>query len=796
MSRTKFVALVLVVLISTPIGLVTLRPDLVLTTLARPALSELGYELSSIDVLHLGISSTALNEMVLSSADQHLVLHRLHAQYSLSQLLAGTLRSISIDRVELQTRASPAATNDEPPSSIASLLDAFDALPVNEIYLPNIQLLDAEIGYRIGLGVQSPPLRISGEADLEFAAGAIVEFDIQRSGPRQLKIEANASMEAAQFLQSEADIDVGDTVVTVQASASVQVEPIRSTLESFLPAATTIQSNSLTLRSNFELTELSSDLALDQLSLVLESPNSLLEISQDSDLGTSSMALQLPVSLRGDIATATGEVQLSLSELLGTGSWTLEGAAAQSEHRFSNTLLSCSSTTNCEMHSDWESNLSRWEFGEYAGENSSIAAALNFDYSNDEMRLATDLVQIQVPSVISSAESVISELATQLQLTEAEFRVGEVISGGFNFSSSEFRLENSLAELNNPAYSGKLQLEDDVLTGILEFDLDQSLRLGIGLQHFFLRDTGDVVLQLGSYEFTQARPLSALITPRELDADIVAGQIEGLANISWSRQQDESWRFGGPIALKVDQVSGYFEDYLFVDLKTDLFAEASTPLGIQITNPASASLGRVDVGLPLENLSWQYRFDSLTSEVAIIDFNTSLLGGELSIPAARYNPARERQQVDVVLADIRVDSLVGLAEYPGLQADGLISGYLPFIIEGDSITIERGLVGALKPGGSIRYTPASPAPSSNQSIQLVNDALSNYQYQTMNTEVFFDETGELLLGVQLHGNNPDMNNGQAINLNVNITDNIPSLLKSLQASRVISDELQRFVSRP
>ena len=66
----------------------------------------------------------------------------------------------------------------------------------------------------------------------------------------------------------------------------------------------------------------------------------------------------------------------------------------------------------------------------------------------------------------------------------------------------------------------------------------------------------------------------------------------------------------------------------------------------------------------------------------------------------------------------------------------------------------------------------------------------------MNTEVFYDEDGELLLSVQLQGRNPDMNNGQEVNLNVNITDNIPSLLKSLQASRVITDELERFISQP
>ncbi len=357
-------------------------------------------------------------------------------------------------------------------------------------------------------------------------------------------------------------------------------------------------------------------------------------------------------------------------------------------------------------------------------------------------------------------------------------------------------MDNSIAAFENPAYSGKLLLEEDVLTGILEVDLDERFRLGIGLQHFFLRDTGDVVLQLAAVEFTEAEPLSALISPKGLDADIVAGQIEGLANISWSKQLDGSWRFGGPIALNLDQLSGYYANYFFVDLNTDFFAEATTPLGIQVTNPASASLSRIDIGLPLENLSWQYRFDTLAGEVQIIDFNTTLLGGKLSIPAAHYNPARERQQIDVVLTDLRVDSLVNLAEYPGLEADGLISGYLPFIIEGDSISIEKGLVAALKPGGSIRYTPASSGPSSNPSLQLVNDALSNYQYQTMNTEVFYGADGELLLKVQLQGSNPDMNNGQAINLNVNITNNIPSLLKSLQASRVITDELERFVSQP
>ncbi|PCI73638.1 MAG: hypothetical protein COB20_16055 [SAR86 cluster bacterium] len=796
MSRTRKVVIVLLILISTPIGIVLLRPNLVLNTLAKSALSELGFEISSLEVIHLGINSTALDQIILHSEDQRVVLSRIHAQYSLSQLLAGTLQSISIGKIELRSLSSPDSPNEEASTSLSSLLDSFDAIPVSEITLPNIELLSHDSSYRIGLGLQSPPLHIAGDAQFEAVQDTVIEFDIQRTNSKNLTVEARTLLAGALVSESEFELNVAENAITVTATSSLFIEPLQAQFENLLPATTAILNDRLTLQSNFEVQELFGNTSIAQLSLVLDSPSSWLQISQESDLGSNAMQLRLPISLQGDIATSTGEMRLALSEIYGSGGWALEDATSQSEHTFRDTQLHCTSFTSCDMQSDWQSNLISWRYGEYLGENTSVTAPLRFNYSNNEMRLAADLVQILVPSVRTSSESAISELVTNFQLDEMEFRVGDVISGGFNFSSSEFRLDNSIADISNPAYSGKLQLEDDILTGIVEIDIDQRLRLGIGLQHFFLRDTGDVVLQLAAIEFTEGEPLSALITPKQLEADVVAGQIEGLANISWSKQLDDSWRFGGPIALKIDQLSGYYADYFFVGLNTDLFAEATTPLGIQVTNPASASLSRIDIGLPLEELSWQYRIDTLTGEIQIIDFDTALLGGNLSIPSARYNPAGDRQQVDVVLADLRVDSLVNLAEYPGLEADGLLSGYLPFIIEGDTISIEKGLIGALKPGGSIRYTPATSTPSSNQSLQLVNDALSNYQYQTMNTEVFYSEDGELLLNVQLQGSNPDMNNGQAINLNVNITDNIPSLLKSLQASRVITDELERFVSQP
>ena len=227
------------------------------------------------------------------------------------------------------------------------------------------------------------------------------------------------------------------------------------------------------------------------------------------------------------------------------------------------------------------------------------------------------------------------------------------------------------------------------------------------------------------------------------------------------------------------------------DLNSELFAEVTTPLGLLSVGSQRATIASVDVGLPVQNIEWQYRFDTAGDRFNIDDASAELLGGNIAIPEFEYRADRDQNELAVVIDNLDLASIVELADYPGLVVEGRISGYLPLQLRGDIILIEAGLVAALQPGGAIQYTPANPIPSSNPSIQLVNDALSNYQFTTMNTDVFYDGIGDLRLVVQLRGTNPDMNNGQGINLNVNITDNIPTLMRSLQASRIITDALEQ-----
>ncbi len=797
MSLAKKAVTLVLLLICLLAGIFFFRPDMILTPFARSSISQLGFELVAFELDSIDQNSASLGHAVLLGDGLRLTLNNVEATYTLTDLLEGRIKSLAVNALRLELFAqtiSKGESEDSP--SVSALLDSFDSLPIDYISLPKVEVVSENESYSAALNILSPPLQMSAVLQFDSMKDTEIEFDLRRSTKENLNLLSKLMVNDNLAIDSEVELTVRGTELFVDAISTLYVDELEQLLGDRINfPAVSIFNDALSLRSVFTLADLFGTPSISSLNISLDSPSSLFHLAQESDLGSNDLQIQLPISVAGSVAPSESNLLLNFGEIYASGSWTQESARFHAESRFAQTELSCSSISRCDMHSNWQYQLLNWEIADYSGDRLSLAATLNFDYSNNEMRLATDSMRITVPNIVSPADTAVIDSPMQLQIDDLELRVGDVISGGFAFNSGEFYPVTGIAELINPSFSGKLQLEEDVLTGVLEFDLDDRLRMGVGLQHFFLRDTGDVVVQLAAQNFSTLEPLSSLIRFPQYNSDIVAGDVVGLANISWSKQADQSWEFGGPITLKLENLSGFFADIFFVDLNTNFFAEATTPLGIQVANPLTATLANVDIGLPLTDLSWQYSFDTLSKQIQFREFEAALLGGKLDIPSIDYNPDRELNEMAVVLSDLNLESLVGLAEYPGLHVDGLISGYLPFVLEGNKITIQKGLVGALKPGGSIRYTPANPVPSSNQSLELVNQALSNYQYQTMNTEVFYDSDGELLMRVQLEGRNPDMNNGQAINLNVNISDNIPSLLKSLQASRVISDELERVLQK-
>ena len=402
-----------------------------------------------------------------------------------------------------------------------------------------------------------------------------------------------------------------------------------------------------------------------------------------------------------------------------------------------------------------------------------------------------------------------------------EFELRDFTAHFGRVSSLRGDVASTLASIN---LSG-LALKDLRLTASIEADsLDANVVaelemagapvVGASIAHSFARNTGSLDLRIEPAEFSQESPLSSRLDLAFLELpggpiDILAGAFEMRADLGWSRQQDGDWILGGPLVAKANSLSGFAAETLFVAASTEIFAEVSYSQEQLLTlfnaRPATLSISRLDTGFVLENilLDYQLALAPNTYELTISGARADFLGGEVAIPALRLSDSsrtmNQEQAVDIILTGVDLASIVNLADYPQVIVEGAISGYIPLNYtrgeRGMTVTVSEGLISALKPGGSIRYTPLGGFTNSNQSLQLVNEALANYQFSTLDTTLELDKTGELDLGVVLSGINPDMNAGQAINLNVNISDNLHTLLKSLQASRTLTDELERRLEK-
>ena len=69
--------------------------------------------------------------------------------------------------------------------------------------------------------------------------------------------------------------------------------------------------------------------------------------------------------------------------------------------------------------------------------------------------------------------------------------------------------------------------------------------------------------------------------------------------------------------------------------------------------------------------------------------------------------------------------------------------------------------------------------------------LSNFEYESLTSDVNYTEAGDLKLQMRLSGVNPDTDATQPIILNLGVENNVPQMLRSLRAIRSIEDILKQ-----
>jgi hypothetical protein len=393
------------------------------------------------------------------------------------------------------------------------------------------------------------------------------------------------------------------------------------------------------------------------------------------------------------------------------------------------------------------------------------------------------LPQLHVNDRRLSARATLSALrvtgqSTPLRLTQLEtaMRLDDVQGLTLPYALPMPTLSASLswngAQLKS---NGSLQLAERLaLRGELEFDIATGL--------------GRALVQLPATQFDAGSArLSALLQTSELPGDILAGSVSAQTQLDLARRATGSLQVSGPLEIQLNGLSGFVGDTAVTGLSSRFEGQLDGG-ALRSRDVTLLAMDSLDPGIALRNLQASIAVDTAAGRLQLAGLTLDVFGGRVSSDGGDFALDPPSGMLELQLERIDIESILALGAYEGVQANGLLSGTLPVSVDANRITVEAGTLHAESPGGSIRY--ASEADSGNAAVDFVNTTLSNYRYDMLDASVNYRPDGELALSVQMQGVNPDNNPQQRINLNLNISDNIPSLLRSLQAGRSVTDAVE------
>ncbi|TYC59569.1 hypothetical protein FMN52_07085 [Marinobacter sp. BW6] len=212
------------------------------------------------------------------------------------------------------------------------------------------------------------------------------------------------------------------------------------------------------------------------------------------------------------------------------------------------------------------------------------------------------------------------------------------------------------------------------------------------------------------------------------------------------------------------------------------------------------TVGEINPGIPVSSVRFSGDYNApvtelLAGSLEVQQARARFLEGSLRIPPGVYELKDGSGRIPVEVQDVSLSRLVEVYPAEGLAGSGLLRGRIPLGISRDGVQVSEGSVTAIDPGGRLQL-PADKLQAmlgGNQAMDVVVQALQNFHYSVLNSTIDYDEQGKLTLGLRLEGKNPELRGGQPVVLNVNLEEDIPALLTSLQLSGRVNEAVTKRV---
>lgn len=290
------------------------------------------------------------------------------------------------------------------------------------------------------------------------------------------------------------------------------------------------------------------------------------------------------------------------------------------------------------------------------------------------------------------------------------------------------------------------------------------------------------------------KPLMTAYAPLlTLSSGTLSAQASLQANLN-----TREWKFDDG-RLDINNLSGIYDTLAIAD--TDITTRfVLTPDNLSLTETkldiASIQQG-FSIGPLNANFAAQIPLDNTAaSQLILQQHRFNAFGGRITVPNQPYQ-FNQDLFIPIVFEQLNLGEL--MRQYPTdkIAIDGEVSGTIPLRWNSEQLTVERGYVNAVAPGGQLQVDSSAlrSAVGGNPSLQTLASVLENFYYQELSSVIDYDKNGDLTLGLQLTGYNPAVENGRTVKLNITLQEDLPALIRGLQLSNSVSDVIRKRIQQ-
>jgi hypothetical protein len=305
---------------------------------------------------------------------------------------------------------------------------------------------------------------------------------------------------------------------------------------------------------------------------------------------------------------------------------------------------------------------------------------------------------------------------------------------------------------------------------------------------------GNLVLESAAIDFDLLN-LSAVFTDWPYDWDVTAGRGTAEAEIGWA-VADADIEYEGTAAVAAADLAGRYADIGFLGFNSRLGIKVNSATQLAL-EPARFEVALVDIGFPVEDISGTATPDIDAVAVDVSSLSMAVLGGTVTADPFRYSLDAARNELLLRASNVQLPLMAGLADLEAVTISGSVSGEIPVTIQGNNVIIDDGYLENDPPGGVIQYRggAADGIVDDTSQLGIVTRTLRNFEFESLTSAVSYSQDGDLVLKMRLKGINPDVDPTQPVILNLNVENNVPQMLRSLQATRSIEDVLEKRLSK-